>query len=289
MNKVIKWTVVFGIIFCLAGIGVITAGAMMGGMEEFGNYVQGVVTYGTPHRKQSVEIIQGFEDDGMVPGDDTMMDSISYEHVRKLKIEAGPGELFVVTEDREDPQDTAVRVEGYAVDSVLTYSYDIRQEEDELEIERHHKFQNILGPFKGRTDDYKSSRMETLVIYIPRAYQFREVEIEAAATSVAIDEIRTDKLGLELMAGSLSINSGNVGELDAECKAGSMYLGLEGKKQQFDYELTSNVGTIVLADDQEERYTGLRREKYIDNHAGKSAELECDAGELYIRFTETEN
>lgn len=46
MNKVIKWTVVFGIIFCLAGIGVITAGAMMGGMEEFGNYVQGVVNYG---------------------------------------------------------------------------------------------------------------------------------------------------------------------------------------------------------------------------------------------------
>lgn len=289
MNKVIKWTSVFGIIFCLAGIGVITAGTMMGGMEEFGSYMQGFVPYGESHRKQAAEIIQGFEDDSTVPGEDTMMDSTSYEQVRKLKIEAGPGEVLVVTEDREDPQDTAVRVEGHAVDGALTYPYDIRQEEDELEIERNHEFQNIVGPFKDRSDDYESRRMETLIIYIPRAYQFREVEIEAAATNVAVDELRTDKLGLELMAGSLTIDSGKVGELDAECKAGSMFIGLEGKKQQFDYELTSNVGTIVLADDQEERYTGLRREKYIDNHAGKSAELECDAGELYIRFTETGN
>ncbi len=290
MNKVIKWTAVFGIVFCLAGIGVITAGAMMGGMGDLGSYMErlGNYSYYAPHGVRSVDIIEGFENDGTVPDDDTMMNSISYpaDSVRKLKIEAGPGEVLIVTEDQENRQDTDIRVEGYALNGVLTYPYDIRQEEDELKIERYHDFRDIVGPFRDRSDDYKNKRMETLVVYIPRDHKFHEVEIEAAASEVTVDEIRADKLELELKAGALTINHGAVGELDAECKAGSMYLGLEGKKQQFDYELASRVGNIVLADDEEESYAGLSQEKRIDNHAGKSADLECDAGEIFVRFSE---
>lgn len=294
MNKMIKWAAIFGIVFCLAGVGIITAGAMMGGADELGQYIQGLEDDMVPRiaRTPGLDLVPGLDgdpDSDLVirePDPDLVMDSVSYDQVRELKIEAGPGKVIVVAEDREDEQDTAVRVESYGEDGVLTYPYEIRQEGGELEIERHHEFEHIVGPLKNRSGDYQNRRMENLLIYIPRDHRFRKVEIEAAAAAVTVEEIQADQLDIEVQAGALTLGRGTVGALDVECQAGSVVLGLEGEKQQFDYELTANVGTIILEDQEQERYTGLRREKNIDNHAGKKAELECDAGELIIRFTE---
>lgn len=286
MNKMIKWTAIFGIVFCLAGVGVITAGAMMGGADELEHYIRRLEDDVVPGISQ-IPYLSPVPGVDMETDSDLVMDSTSYDHVRELKIEAGPGKVIVVAEDREDEQDTAVRVESYAEDGVLTYPYEVRQEGGELEIERHHEFESIAGPFKDRSEDYRNRRMENLVIYVPRDHRFRKVEIEAAAAAVTMEEIRADKLSLEVQAGSLTLERGDVGELDVECQAGSVDLELEGEKEQFDYELTANVGTIILDDGEEERYTGLRRERNIDNRAGKKAELECDAGELVIRFNES--
>lgn len=324
MKKLIKWSVILGIICCMIGTGVITAGAMNGGGAHLGDTLRRFDRWDgywearveepwdrywdddDSEGRRDSGYVQSPRDNTVVPGEDntvtakphvvvpsdsTPMDTLTYYNVRELKIEAGPGDVVIHAEDREDPQDTSIRIETHGVEGVLTWSYDIRQEQDELEIERNHEFENVIGPRKDRSEDYTTKRMESLVLYIPRDYQFREVEIEAAASDVTVDEIHTQRLGLELMAGSLTITKGTVGaELDAECMAGSMNIGLEGKKTQFNYELTSNAGSIILAGAEEDVYTGgLHQEKDINYHATKSAELECQAGEIWLQFTETDN
>lgn len=290
MKKMIKWSAILGTVCCLLGIGVITAGAMMGGVDEIDGYVQRFDDHEFPYG-EDIDIIEDIRDhheNGILPEADKALNSVSYDQVRKLKIETGPGEVIILAEDREDVQDTAIRVMGYGIEGVLTYPYEIRQEQDELQIERNHEFRDIVGPFKNRDGDYKNRRMETLYIYIPKNYRFHEVEIEAAASSVEIDEIYADKLDLELMAGELTIGYGAVDAIDAECQAGSMDISLEGKKEQYDYEIKCSVGSITLMGDEEESYSGLLQKEHIDHHAGKKAELECDAGEIVVRFTDTD-
>lgn len=43
MNKVIKLSVILGVIFCLMGVGMITAGAMMGGINAMDVYMGNAV------------------------------------------------------------------------------------------------------------------------------------------------------------------------------------------------------------------------------------------------------
>ena len=298
MSRLMKWFTILGIICSLLGIGVITAGAMMGGVEDVKNYAGRYDGYLSSHTPPATAAGGDAGGDRMTPEGRTdwnqasMTNTASYPDVKKLKIEAGPGEVMIRAEDREVSQDTAIRVERYAREGVLIYTYDIRKNRDELEIERNYEFRNIVSPGKDHSEEhaeeYRGRHMEALIIYVPRNYQFREVEIEAAAAEVTVEEIYADKLELELKAGEMTIESANAGELDAECKVGSMYIGMEGKKEQYNYELECSLGTITLEGGEEETYTGLHQDKYIDNHAGRTAKLDCETGAIKVGFAETE-
>lgn len=291
MKKVIKWSVIFGIICSLLGIGVMTAGAMMGGADNLFDYLSSFFDRGVNSYIESgrISIEEGTDGFGNHSADDIVNDTEQYreqeryENVKELEIEAGPGEIYIVAEERDDPQDTSVRMEYYPVEGVLNYEYIVRQEHEELKIERARQFEHIFSPHREQGDTYDSKRMETLIIYIPVDYQFRKVDIEAAAASVHVEELNADKMDLELMAGALVMEGGRVGKLDAECYAGDMELNLEGSKEQYNYELSSKAGEINLGD---ESYTSLWNEKSIDYHAGQKMDLDCASGRITVDFYE---
>lgn len=297
MKRAIKWFVVLGIVSCLLGIGVITAGAVMGGGQELESYL---VSDGFPIGRVGYEYRPG-TDGYMAPGGeapynaDKSMGAVNYRDVKTLKLEAGPGEVTILTEDREDPADTDIRVEGFAIDGVLTYSYDVRQEGSELKIGRSSRWHGRrAGHFDDayghdshgweRGGDYHSERMENLVIYIPRDYRFHEVEIEVSAASVTADGLNADELDLEVMAGETVIGGSSFGKTDVECMAGSVDLTLEGRKEDYDYDLSAKTGSITLTGEDTEVYTSLWQEKHIDYQAGRKVELDCTAGEITIRY-----
>lgn len=39
MKKLIKWSVIAGIVLCLLGTGIFTAGVMMGGIQDLGDFI----------------------------------------------------------------------------------------------------------------------------------------------------------------------------------------------------------------------------------------------------------
>lgn len=283
MKKVIKWSLIFGIVCSLLGIGMMTAGAMMGGASDLENHFRELSSMGVSdyveYRQSGVIGETGYASETL----GELMGSERYDNVKELEIEAGPGDISIVAEVRDNPQDTSIRIERYPIEGVLVYEYIVRQEHEELKIERAHEFRNIFRSHREQSDTNENKRMETLIIYVPVDYQFRKVDIEAAAASVHVEELNADKMNLELMAGALVMERGRAGKLDAECYAGDMELNLEGSKEQYNYELSSKAGEINLGD---ESYSSLWNEKSIDYHAGQEMDLDCASGRITVIFYE---
>lgn len=299
MKKLIKWSLIIGLIISLMGVGMITAGAMMGGGNGLASYIR------THHYR-----LGWYDDDydyNYEPGRDVSPSSgavssdlhrgssdqgESYENIRKLKVEAAVGTVELKEEYRENPDDTAIRIERYREDGEQIRNYAIRQEKEELKIECK-RYGNQAKPYE----------LESIIIYIPEGYLFREVEIETLAGGFYAEVLNANEVDLELRAGEISIGGGRIeyldvecqagnlecdalvtGNADVECQAGSVNISLAGRKDQYNYELECKTGSITLVDTEEEAYNSIWKKKYIDHRAGKTVELDCAAGEINIYF-----
>lgn len=294
MKKFVKWSLIIGFIVCLMGVGMITAGAMMGGGEGLASYLR-THSYSLGWYDEGQQIgdwVWQTEDSGQIrysdQGEGDVLTGIS-----KLKIEAGPGLVEIVQEKREDSQDTSLRI---VHEDGNQRGYQIYQERETLKIE-------LPNDRRRWTDGW---RMETLVIYVPEGYRFREVKVEALAGKMHADVLYADELELESKAGSITIGGGTVGRLeaecmsgeiecmagvengaDAECKAGSLSFALAEGKDQYDYELECKTGKITLIGEEKEEYSGIWQKKHIDHRTGKTVELDCAAGEITVYFPES--
>ena len=299
MKKIVKWSLIIGVIICLLGVGMITAGAMMGGSE-------GVVSYlGSSH---SGRWYHGWYDDWYEDGQyqenrrisedssNQQLDEVmTYENISELEIESAIGTIKLVEESREDPNDQALKVARYQAEGVSRSYYEIRQDKEELKIE-----------FRGRARNVRWEDVESLTIYVPEGYRFRKVDVETSAGSFYAEALYGDEVELSLRAGEIIIERGEITDLDVECaagsldckalvsrladiecQAGSVEIWLADAKDQYNYELDCKTGTITLQDEEEERYTGLWQKKYIDHRAANKIDLECAAGEITVNFPDS--
>ena len=62
---------------------------------------------------------------------------------------------------------------------------------------------------------------------------------------------------------------------------------LAGTKDQYSYEMECKTGSITLAGDEEERYTGLWQKKHITNKTANKVDLECAAGEITVHYPDS--
>lgn len=297
MKRVIKWSLIIGVIISLLGIGMITAGAMMGGGD------------GLPAYLKSHHYTIGWYDDYRDWDDwDSRRVEIDtsnyvssergiYENIRELEIKSAVGTIELVEEQRDDPQDLSIRVERLKPDGSSRQDYEIRQEREELKIYS-----------KGNQRHWLLEDTESLIIYIPEGYRFGKVEVElnAGGFYAYAEAMYADELELHLQAGEIVIDGGEVGSLDVECaagkvecsalvtrhadvecQAGSVEIWMAGTKEQYNYELECQMGTIILAGEEEERYTGLSQKTRLDHRASNQVELECAAGEIIVNFPDS--
>lgn len=304
MKKLIKWSFLIGLIVCLLGVGMITAGAMMGGGEHLISYMSNH-HYGLGWLEDDYEdAYEDFIGDYYSWGEETeyldQLDSLPdqrevYDNIRKLDVEAAVGMVKVVEESREDSEDTTIQIGRYSEEGKQVKKYTITQENDELKIECK-KHGNYRSPYE----------IESIVIYIPEGYQFRKVEVETLAGAFNADVLNANEVSLELKAGEINIGDGNIdyldvesqagrlqcdalvtGSADVECQAGMVNISLAGSKDDYNYELECKTGSITLTDTEEESYNSLWEKKYIDHRADKTVELDCAAGKINIYFPDT--
>lgn len=108
-----------------------------------------------------------------------------------------------------------------------------------------------------------------------------DVKIQVGAGELILEDAEFEKVKVEVGAGKCTITGDVTDEIKAECAMGSLELKLKGEEEDFDYDIEAVSGSISV-DNKE--YSGLAKEKEIDNDADKKMELECAMGSIEVRF-----
>jgi len=276
MRKSVKWSLILGSLCCLAGIGMITAGAMMGGAAELENYPFWERMNGR-YRAAAIEREGSWRE--------------SFVDVKALELEIGPsGKVEVVEEWREDQSQEIIIVHNGG-----GLQYQSKLEGTRLKIQMPESW-HTLNAGKG---------MESITILVPERYSFRDVEVEVMAGSFHAQALYTDLLDVEVGAGEVLVSGGEIGRLatdcmagkvecyapvknrvDVDCAAGHTFVILAGSYEQYDYKLSCAAGAITLEGVAGGDYGGFFQEMSIDYHTGRKIKLDCGAGSIRIAYQE---
>lgn len=279
MRKLVKITAIAGIVCCLVGVGVITAGAMMGGDEQvkqwFNNSVEGNFSVsGAHHQESNYRRQEGTSTSTVLP---TGSSTNVYQGIRKIEIDAALGFVEIHTEDRSDSTDTSIRVEAHCDESHGTNPYAIVQEREELKIEN----RNMAHKSGGTHHDDCN-----LNIYVPKNYTFDSLEVEMATGQFKTSHIAARELDLVLASGDMNLGNIQADQVDIECMAGNIELELSGRKADYNYDIECAAGKVILGGAKADTFSSVHREEKIQNGARKSVDVECAAGNVTIEYTE---
>lgn len=190
-------------------------------------------------------------------------------------------------------------------------SIEVKDSEDE---DFHIKVQNVgsyQGYVKGNTLYVRSVRKTTwgdgakcsIKLYVPADFTFEdvelslgagqidwqsalgasEVEIELGAGDINLADLMTDKLKAEVGMGSLEVTGDIREKADVSCAMGNIDLTLAGAENSFNYEVEVAAGNVTIGG---KTYSGLAKEKDIDNDALRDISVECAMGNISISFNE---
>lgn len=139
-----------------------------------------------------------------------------------------------------------------------------------------------------------------LTIFVPKGYEFEDVNIDLGAGELTAAELNTKDLDIELGAGNIVINNltaqdidcecgcGNVelygsinGDLDAELGLGNLTAEITGKETDYNYKISCAMGNITIGDSS---YAGFSSAKKIDNSASNTFNIDCALGNAEIFF-----
>lgn len=259
--------------------------------------------------------ITGFNDFEEYVIEDSMVYSEEYEthqgnvyytfeggNVTELNLNIG-GCRFFITESDND----TFYVEGDNIGKIQTY-----QENGII---------NVIVTRKGKNwNDFNDS---SLTLYVPSGYRFENVNLEMGAGTMEIDlddfsvgtiklsagagqiyvenltadfvtatagagDVHVDNLisnGLDAVAeaGHIYMSGLVQGNIKGNSAAGSMELILDGIFEDYNYQLTSSVGSIDL-DGMD--FAGLDKKRTINNGADREVDLSCSAGTISVEFYE---
>ncbi|MBO4290391.1 MAG: DUF4097 family beta strand repeat protein [Lachnospiraceae bacterium] len=219
--------------------------------------------------------------------------------ISALRVEAGGCDFRI-----EESQDDGFWIEAENVDKLQAYS-----EGDALRI-----ISNRSG--KVVNEDIKRVRV---ILYVPADYAFDSAilelgagnlsaselnagtaELNVGAGHIALENLKSENTILGIGAGGIEIKKIQTGELSCDagaggaeirgsvdgdcnitCAVGGVSLVLENDEKEFDYRLDCTMGHISLG---KHEYTGLAREKKIDNDGDKKMELNCSLGNISVKF-----
>ena len=280
----IFWTVIIsltgaGVVFCIIAL---CLGVTFSQFEKA--YPNGIGIM----RKNYVSFDDDWDDDDELDDTENVVSEEAFSGVENLKLDIGASEVRIKTgtDDKIHVDDSGMKTEN-AVQKTL--SHDGKTLEITTKMRSSFSFKNVRNA-KG-----------TLVIYLPRDYKFDQVDMEYGAVTAEIDGLNAKSLKIESGASGCTIKNADIEELDVEtgagsldfygtvekevdidCGAGSVTLNLEGKVEDYNYELDSSAGSVEIGEDID--LGGLSTEKSIDTDSKRTIEISNGAGSVEICF-----
>ena len=244
----IFWTVIIsltgaGVVFCIIAL---CLGVTFSQFEKA--YPNGIGII----RKDYVSFEEDWDDDDDDDEPEEAENVVSgetFSNIENLKLDIGASEVQIKpgTDDKIHVDDSRMKTEN-AMQKRL--SDDRKTLEITTKMRSSFSFKNVRNA-KG-----------TLVIYLPRDYKFDQVDMEYGAVTAEIDGLNAKSLKIESGASGCTIKNADIEELDVEtgagsldfygtvekevdidCGAGSVTLNLEGKVEDYNYELDSSAGS----------------------------------------------
>ena len=271
------------ICFVLGNVIVGAATAMGGGISSVGKR-QADIKDGIIQKIEAKENA-GIEKKKEAAGGSEGNVSLSGENIRKVSVSVQAGAIRVITEADRDS------VEIRDISEHMDVSKELDGDSLELDFRKKRGIDHLISDEKIHG-----------IVVLPENCEFQEIELEVDGGAVIVDEVIARKLKLEVEAGTAQVIKGSSDMLQIECAAGAVeYQGqvkelldvetdagavklhLEGRKEDYNYELNSSAGGIELDG---ETFGGLNQKKILSyEHAEKRARLECSAGGIEVEFT----
>ncbi len=286
MRKFTKGMLIAAGIFGAAGIGLTTAGGVIGAsMSEvlsFKNF------RGAFWPQEVVEALSDDETDEIE--DDDLKAAVKSENstdCRVYDLKYQPVELDIELRydelDLEEGDSFSVKVYNDNGNKVT-----VKESADTLKV---------------RSTDRKSKARKVCISY-PKDVKLKKLDLEMGAGAVYINrEIQTEELNVDMGAGefvgnvlvtakdadlqigtgSMTFNDLSAEKINGECGLGEMDLTVTGKEEDYNYDLQCGIGNMDIGSDS---YSGLGREKHISNaSADRKLELECGMGNVSVSFS----
>lgn len=243
----------------------------------------------------------------------TTGETIDATSVTKLDIELGGGYLYIDQDSEANSAGTSGENINITVDA-----------EDDVDVEYYVKNGTFhIEGFKNKKWNAMSQPNKNIIyVTLPKDFTFLESEIELGAGYIEMNggiygkteidvgagevicngikagkmeasvgagvleavDIEADGLDFSVAMGSVSVSEGTiVGNIDLSCDMGSLYLEMKGNEKDYNYDIECSMGTIMI-DNAE--YSGMGKEKYINNHAAKELKASCNMGSIEVTFVD---
>lgn len=106
---------------------------------------------------------------------------------------------------------------------------------------------------------------------------------EIGAGTMTSQNIQSTKAEIDVAVGSCSYFGTIQGEADVECGLGDIIFSLDGKEEDYNYNIECAAGSIQVGD---MHMTALAGERYVDNGAASTFEIACSMGNVTLYFEE---
>lgn len=108
-----------------------------------------------------------------------------------------------------------------------------------------------------------------------------DLELEIGAGEIRLRDMEAGELAAEIGLGSFKAEGSVSGNVDISCSMGNVDLNLSDSEESFDYLIQCAMGNIDLGGGS---YSGLAKEKKIQNGAARTMEIECSMGNVKVTF-----
>ena len=308
MKKFTKGMLIAAGIFGAVGIGLTTAGGVMGAsMSEL---------TGVESLKRVLLVADGdydYDDSDDYDSDDYDSDDYDDSSDYDDSDDYDDSEDYARAEDEEDGTVYQLKYQPAKLDIELKYDDLILEEGDSFCVRvyddsgKNVTVKESSDTLKVRSTKKLSKNRKVCISY-PKDIKLQELEIEMGAGTAYLNrDIETEKLSVEMGAGEfesknpvtareadLEIGTGSMTfadlsarKTDGECGLGELDLTLTGTQENYNYDLECGVGNLDVGSDS---YSGLGREKSISNKgADRKLDLECGMGNISVDFSGKEH
>lgn len=191
--------------------------------------------------------------------------SRTYSGVQSLDLDVGAVDCRIVFYDGE-----SWKVEGCDVPS----SFQCDQSGEKLEISCK---KNSWGIF------HWGSSSAQVDVYVPSSQILDTFRADVGVGDLYTEDgvLKCSELELDCGVGDCEIRADIRNKGDIDVGVGDVYLALEGKQTDFNYDIECGIGSVVIGDDE---YSDLGAKEKIDNKASRDLKLDCGVGDLTVEF-----